>query len=64
MVRDSYPRERSAAVMGYLMMAISVGPMLGPALGGVIEDHFGWRVGFETLTALFCIIFAIIWFVD
>lgn len=61
-VRDSYPRERSAAVMGYLMMAISVGPMLGPALGGVIEDHFGWRVGFETLTALFCVIFAIIWF--
>ncbi len=61
-VRDSYPRERSAAVMGYLMMAISVGPMLGPALGGVIEDHFGWRVGFETLTALFCVIFVIIWF--
>lgn len=61
-VRDSYPRERSAAVMGYLMMAISVGPMLGPALGGVIEDHFGWRVGFETLTLLFCAVFALVWF--
>ena len=61
-VRDSYPRDRSAAVMGYLMMAISVGPLLGPALGGIIEDHFGWRVGFETLTAVFCAVFALVWF--
>ncbi len=43
MVRDAYPRERAASVIGYVSTAMSVAPMVSPLLGSVLTERFGWR---------------------
>jgi len=45
-VRDVYDRERSASVIGYVTMGMSVAPMVAPVAGGVIDELFGWRASF------------------
>ncbi len=43
MVRDAYPREQAASVIGYVSTAMSVAPMVSPLLGSVLTERFGWR---------------------
>lgn len=43
MVRDCYPRDRAASVMAYVFMGMTVAPMVAPAIGGLLEEGFGWR---------------------
>ncbi|MEK9970360.1 MAG: multidrug effflux MFS transporter [Ferrovibrio sp.] len=45
-IRDLYERDRSAAMIGYVTMAMSLAPMLAPALGGYLDTLFGWRSSF------------------
>jgi DHA1 family bicyclomycin/chloramphenicol resistance-like MFS transporter len=45
-VRDLYERDRAAAMIGYVTMAMSLAPMLSPALGGYLDTLFGWRTSF------------------
>ncbi|UFN50202.1 multidrug effflux MFS transporter [Roseomonas sp. OT10] len=42
-VRDVWPREQAASRMGYVMMGMTVAPMLGPIVGAVVEEFVGWR---------------------
>ena len=42
-VRDVYPRDRAASVIGYLTTAMMVAPLFGPALGGWVTDTASWR---------------------
>ncbi|MBM2577298.1 multidrug effflux MFS transporter [Jannaschia sp. Os4] len=48
-VRDLYPQDKAASMLGYVTMGMSVVPMLGPALGGVLEARFGWQSNFWLL---------------
>ena len=48
-VRDVYDRSQSASAIAYITMAMVVAPMIGPAIGGVLDDQFGWRAGFVLL---------------
>ncbi|WP_246232468.1 multidrug effflux MFS transporter [Aurantimonas aggregata] len=48
-VRDVYSRERAAAMIGYVTMGLAVAPMVGPALGGLMDTAFGWRSVFWLL---------------
>ena len=50
-VRDVYDRERSASVIGYVTMGMSVAPMVAPVAGGVIDELLGWRSSFWTMAA-------------
>ena len=43
MIRDSYPREKAASVMGLVSTAMAVAPMLSPLLGSLLAEVFGWR---------------------
>ena len=43
MVRDAFPREQAASVIGYVSTAMSVAPMVSPLLGSVLTQTFGWR---------------------
>jgi len=53
-IRDSYSREQSATVLGYVSTAMSVAPMLSPLLASVLQDWFGWRV-----SMLACLVFGL-----
>jgi DHA1 family bicyclomycin/chloramphenicol resistance-like MFS transporter len=54
MIRDSYPRDRAAAVLGYVSTAMAVAPMLSPIIGSLLHEHFGWRA-----TMLSCLVFGL-----
>ncbi len=43
MIRDVWPRDRAASVMGYVSTAMAVAPMLAPLLGSLLAGWFGWR---------------------
>lgn len=45
-IRDIYDRDRSAAMIGYVTMAMALAPMLAPAIGGYLDTLFGWRASF------------------
>jgi DHA1 family bicyclomycin/chloramphenicol resistance-like MFS transporter len=45
-IRDLYGRERSASMIGYVTMGMVVAPMIAPALGGFLDEAFGWRAIF------------------
>lgn len=45
-VRDTQPQDRAAAMIGYVTMGMSVVPMISPAIGGWLEESFGWRANF------------------
>jgi DHA1 family bicyclomycin/chloramphenicol resistance-like MFS transporter len=51
-VRDMHPEGRMASIMGFLAMAMMVIPMIAPALGGVVQDSFGWTGNFWLLAAI------------
>ncbi|MEE2951602.1 multidrug effflux MFS transporter [Fulvimarina manganoxydans] len=51
-VRDVYSRERSAAMIGYVTMGLAVAPMIGPAIGGIMDSAFGWESVFWLLLML------------
>lgn len=51
-VRDLHAREKSASMIGYVTMGMAIAPMIGPALGGVLTDQFGWRSSFFLLGSI------------
>lgn len=59
MVRDMFSYNRAASVLSYITVAIVIAPMLSPAIGGYIEDAYGWRYVFLGLT--FLILPILIW---
>jgi DHA1 family multidrug resistance protein-like MFS transporter len=46
LVASSTPRERSGYALGLLQMAIWTGASLGPLIGGLIADTWGYRAAF------------------
>lgn len=51
-IRDSVPEQEAASQMGYVSMAMAVAPMLGPMVGGALDELFGWRSSFLFFTVL------------
>jgi DHA1 family bicyclomycin/chloramphenicol resistance-like MFS transporter len=42
-IRDVWPRDEAASVLGYVTMGMTIAPMLAPILGSLLEQSFGWR---------------------
>ncbi|KPC55400.1 Bcr/CflA family multidrug efflux MFS transporter [Amantichitinum ursilacus] len=49
MVRDVYPRERSAQMLSLLILIMAVAPLAGPLLGAQILQRSTWRAIFGVL---------------
>src|SRR4030081_2201224 len=43
---DVYPKERQGFAMALWGIAVMVGPVLGPVLGGWLTENYTWRWGF------------------
>jgi len=54
-VRDTVGAAEAASRMGYITMAMSVAPMIGPVIGGALDEVYGWQSTFM-LTGAFGII--------
>ncbi len=42
-IRDVWPRDQAASVLGYVTMGMTIAPMLAPVIGSLLEMAFGWR---------------------
>lgn len=60
-VRDTNTADKAASTMGYVIMGMSVVPMIAPAIGGLISESFGWESTFWVLFAGGVIVTAITW---
>jgi len=60
-VRDMFPQDQAASMIGYVTMGMAVVPMIGPAVGGVLDEIFGWRANFWTLFILGALIMVLAW---
>lgn len=61
-VRDMVPMEQAASMIGYVTMGMSVVPMVGPTVGGLLNDLSGWQSSFALLAVFGVGILLLAWF--
>ena len=60
-VRDMVPQDQAASMIGYVTMGVAVVPMIGPVIGGVLDEIFGWQSTFWMLFLLGAVILWMSW---
>jgi DHA1 family bicyclomycin/chloramphenicol resistance-like MFS transporter len=60
-VRDMHEEAEAASKIGYVTMGMAVVPMIGPGIGGVLEQSMGWQANFWLLLLLGAAILALVW---
>lgn len=60
-LRDMYSTKDAAGKMGIVAAAMSIAPMIGPAIGGILETFVGWRAIFALYSALGAAALALTW---
>ena len=48
-IRDIVPQDQAASMIGYVTMGMALVPMVGPMIGGALEQAFGWQATFAFL---------------
>lgn len=48
-VRDMVSGPAAASMIGYVTMGMSLVPMIGPVIGGYLDESFGWQANFSLL---------------
>jgi len=48
-VRDMVPEAQAASMIGYVTMGMALVPMIGPSIGGLLDELFDWRASFVLL---------------
>lgn len=61
-VRDTTQPHKAASLIGYVTMGMAIAPMLGPALGGLLDELYGWRTSFLLLGVFGVAVFGYIFF--
>ncbi|NLT58158.1 MAG: multidrug effflux MFS transporter [Clostridiales bacterium] len=60
-IRDTTSREQAAGQFGYLAMAWAIAPMLGPTIGGLLDQVLDWRAGFYGLAFFGAAVLVLCW---
>ena len=60
-VRDMVPEAQAASMIGYVTMGMAVVPMVGPAIGGALDEAFGWKASFWALLVLGALVTWMTW---
>lgn len=61
-VRDMVPQNQAASMIGYVTMGMALVPMVGPMIGGALDQLFGWHATFLFLTICGIVVLAIAYF--
>jgi len=51
-VRDTSGSAASAGRIGYLNMGMAIAPVFAPAIGGLLDQAYGWRASFDLMTVM------------
>jgi MFS transporter, DHA1 family, multidrug resistance protein len=60
-VRDMVADEEAASMIGYVTMGMSLVPMIGPVIGGLLDDAYGWKANFALLLVLGAGVLVLVW---
>ncbi|NBO21308.1 MAG: Bcr/CflA family efflux MFS transporter [Rhodobacteraceae bacterium] len=60
-VRDMVPGAQAASMIGYVTMGMSMVPMVGPLIGGALDELFDWQANFAVLLVLGLSVTALVW---
>lgn len=60
-IRDAWPREEGASILGYVTMGMTIAPMLAPILGSLLEERFGWRASMLACLAFGLPLALVVW---
>lgn len=60
-VRDMVADAEAASMIGYVTMGMSIVPMIGPVIGGVLDEAFGWQANFALLLLLGVVVLGQTW---
>ena len=60
-VRDMVDEARAASMIGYITMFMAIVPMLGPILGGWLDETFGWQANFAMLLVAGSMVLGLAW---
>ncbi len=60
-VRDMVPTEQAASMIGYVTMGMALVPMIGPLIGGYLEEAYSWHASFYFLFVFGLIVFLAIY---
>jgi DHA1 family bicyclomycin/chloramphenicol resistance-like MFS transporter len=61
-VRDMVGTTEAASQIGYITMGMSVVPMVGPMIGGFLDELYGWQAGFWLTLAFGLVAFGFVAF--
>ncbi len=60
-VRDMVDEARAASMIAYVTLGMSIVPMLGPIVGGALDEMFGWQASFSLLLVLGVMVLWLVW---
>lgn len=60
-VRDMVSDAEAASMIGYVTMGMSIVPMIGPVIGGILDDWIGWQANFALLLVLGLVVLWLVW---
>ncbi len=60
-VRDMVPVDQAASMIAYVTMGMSLVPMVGPVIGGLLDNAFGWQASFWLLAVVGVVVFALVY---
>ncbi len=60
-VRDMAPPEEAARLLGVIGTAMALAPLLGPVLGGLLDEAFGWRATFWAFVVMGSALLVLTW---
>jgi DHA1 family bicyclomycin/chloramphenicol resistance-like MFS transporter len=60
-VRDMVEPDRAASLIGYITMGMSLAPMVGPMIGGFLDQTLGWQSVFGFTLLLAAAAGALVW---
>ena len=60
-VRDTVSPELTASRIGYITMGMAVVPMIGPVIGGFLDEIYGWQAAFGLTLAFGILAFAVVY---
>jgi DHA1 family bicyclomycin/chloramphenicol resistance-like MFS transporter len=60
-VRDMVADAEAASMIAYVTMGMSLVPMIGPVIGGVLDEAYGWHANFALLLGLGLLVLWLVW---
>ncbi|MEJ0017163.1 MAG: DHA2 family efflux MFS transporter permease subunit [Acetobacteraceae bacterium] len=60
-VLDSFPRRQAGLISSIFGMAVVIGPVIGPTLGGYLAQEYSWRWAFYMLVPVCLVSLAALW---